>query len=145
MRWNGLGLEAAVAAQTACEAESQDGPAHNQSVYQRHPVVSSRPHPREFRPKYRLPGKKISCFLAGPLAALLDHENKQMASRLSMLPRETCVLPPEEHDLLHEALIHWHDATVFPDERVAQVPQDLHPHELFIFPLQAEPPSGPVA
>jgi len=67
-----------------------------------------------------------------------------MASRLSMLPRETCVLPPEEHDLLHEALVHWHDATVFPDERVAQVPQDLHPHHE-LFPLQAEPPSGPVA
>jgi len=64
-----------------------------------------------------------------------------------MLPRETCVLPPEEHDLLHEALVHWHDATVFPDERVAQVqpqPQDLHPHHE-LFPLHAEPPSGPVA
>lgn len=44
-----------------------------------------------------------------------------MSTRLTMLPRETCVLPPEDHELLHEALAHWYDKTVFSDEKVAQV------------------------
>ena len=46
-----------------------------------------------------------------------------MASRLTMLPRETCNLPAEDHALLHEALQHWHDTSIFTDEKVAQVKQ----------------------
>jgi hypothetical protein len=44
-----------------------------------------------------------------------------MASELTMLPRETCTLSKEAHDLLHAALLHWNDVTVFDDVMVAQV------------------------
>ena len=44
-----------------------------------------------------------------------------MASHLTMHPRTTCELPASDHALLHEALQHWHDNTVFTDEKVSQV------------------------
>jgi hypothetical protein len=44
-----------------------------------------------------------------------------MAAMLNQLPRETCVIQPADHDLLHAALRDWYDMTAFTDEHVAQV------------------------
>jgi hypothetical protein len=46
-----------------------------------------------------------------------------MATHLTVQNPETCVIDQDGHALLKEALTHWADATVFTDERVAQVKQ----------------------
>ncbi len=44
-----------------------------------------------------------------------------MATHLTKLPKETCVIAPEDHKLLHKALTEWYDVTGFTDDDVAQV------------------------
>lgn len=48
-----------------------------------------------------------------------------MATQLSVMNPETCIIDPAGHELLEQALAHWADATVFTDERVAQVKQQF--------------------
>ena len=47
-----------------------------------------------------------------------------MTTVLSQLPRETCVIHPADHDLLHAALRDWYDKAAFTDEHVAQVKRE---------------------
>jgi hypothetical protein len=44
-----------------------------------------------------------------------------MATTVNTIPRETCVIEPEDHELLHAALRDWYDKTAFTDEHVSQV------------------------
>jgi hypothetical protein len=46
-----------------------------------------------------------------------------MATQLTKLPKETSVIDPEDHKLLHRALTDWYNLTEFTDNDVAQVKQ----------------------
>ena len=44
-----------------------------------------------------------------------------MTTHVTSLPRGTCEIQPEDHELLRAALTDWYDKTAFTDDHVMQV------------------------